>query len=329
MLNSLIIIVVCCCVSGPVGYFLAGLRKARRTQPEATNDDDDRKSGNDVELMVSSLYELTSHVDLQVGQHTDRVSEITNTLEPPNDVGSTVIAVAGKMLVSANKKLQQDLVEAKQEIQRQRDAMAACMMESQTDALTSIANRRGLDHELIRAFAIRRRTGMTFSMLFIDIDHFKRVNDKYGHMVGDQLLKSFSRRLISTFRESDFVARFGGEEFVAILPQTTLEEACKAAERIRSIISSTTHSIGDLEICVTTSIGIKEVQVGETEAELIQRADKALYAAKNGGRDCSYYHDGVMCHRYIPEVVEVEEEAADSSAELVAADASSSPLSVS
>ena len=257
--------------------------------------------------MVSSLYELTSQVDLQVGQHTDRVTEITHTLEPPNDVGSTVIAVAGKM-------------------QRQRDAMAACMMESQTDALTGIANRRGLDHELIRAFAMRRRTGTTFSILFIDIDHFKRVNDKYGHMVGDQLLKSFSRRLVSTFRESDFVARFGGEEFVAILPQATLEEACKAAERIRSIISSTTHSIGDLEICVTTSIGIKEVQLGETESELIQRADKALYAAKNGGRDCSYYHDGVMCHRYIPEV---EEETADTSEAMLGADASSSPLAVS
>lgn len=323
---NLLFTIVVCCLGCFIGYMLAKRQPTNHSRADSGNDEEGRKSEKDVQLMVSSLYELTSHVDLKVGHHTDCVSEITDTLEPPNKVSSSVIGVAGKMLVSANKKLQHDLVEARQEIQRQRDAMAACMTESQTDALTSIANRRGLDHELVRAFAIRRRTGMTFSMLFIDIDHFKRVNDKHGHMVGDQLLKSLSRRLVSTFRESDFVARFGGEEFVAILPQTTLEEACKAAERIRSIISSTTHSIGDLEICVTTSIGIKEVQLGETESELIQRADKALYAAKNGGRDCSYYHDGVMCHRYIPEV---EEQPADSSDELVASESSPAPLSVS
>ncbi len=308
MFDSLDTTLACSAISAVVGFVTALLvqRLVRRnniqTEDGVSSTETPAKNEKDVDLLISSLYELTSHVDSQVGQHSVRISEITNTLETPGDIGSTMILVAGKMLVSSNQKLHADLEDARNEIQRQRDQMTCCMLESRIDALTSISNRRALDHELIRVFADRRRNGTTFCLLILDIDHFKCINDQYGHMVGDQMLKSFSRCLTTTFRESDFVARYGGEEFVAILPNTTIEEACRAAERIRSIIATTVHHVGDLQLQVTASIGLKEVQDNETDSEFLQRADRALYAAKNGGRNRCYYHDGVMCHPYVPVV---------------------------
>ena len=136
--------------------------------------------------------------------------------------------------------------------------------------------------------------------MIIDIDHFKRINDQYGHLVGDQLLKCFSRCLMDTFRECDFVARFGGEEFIAILPKTPLPEALKAAERIRCAIVESRFKVGDLDIQITASLGVKEVQDQETDAELLERADVALYAAKTSGRNRCYYHDGASCYHFVP-----------------------------
>ena len=155
-----------------------------------------------------------------------------------------------------------DLEEAKTEIQRQRDQMNSHIRESRTDQLTGLSNRRALDLEMDRVFAQRGRDGSTFSVVIMDIDHFKRVNDHYGHMVGDQLLKCFSRCLTNTFRETDFVARFGGEEFVAVLPKTTLDAAAKAAERVRSVIETTLHKVGDVEIKMSAVDCVKEIGEG-------------------------------------------------------------------
>lgn len=250
--------------------------------------------------MVDSLYHLTSQVDSQVGEHTLRVNEITNTLEAPDEAGSSIVLAAGKLLITANQKLQADLEEAKSEIQRQREQTNAVMLESRTDALTGLNNRRAFDLEIVRAFAQRRRDGKPLSLLIIDVDHFKRVNDKYGHMVGDRLLKGFSRCLMNTFRESDFVARYGGEEFVAILSNTPLQEAIRTAERVRTAIADSRFRVGELEMQITASLGIREVDQNETEAQLMEKADTAMYAAKRDGRDRCFYHDGTTCHLIVP-----------------------------
>lgn len=296
VIGSALTIAFRCVFTRPVNVSVSGEGLSEQDQNEQ------KQSERRIELLANSLYELTSHVDLQVGQHCLRVNEITDKLETPGEIGSALVLVAGKMLVNANQRLQTDLEDAKKEIQRQREMMTSCMQESRMDALTAIPNRRAFDYEIVRVFADRRRNGTTFCLLILDIDHFKRINDQYGHMVGDQLLKSFSRCLTSTFRESDFVARFGGEEFIAILPKTPLEDACRAADRIRQVIASGRHRVGDLELQVTASIGVKEVEDHETDAELLQRADKSLYAAKNGGRNWVYYYQNGSCFRFEPVV---------------------------
>lgn len=317
MLIPLYLAVIGCVVSAGMGLVVAvlvGCSKSRtasvapREEAVVVRVPPKPEKDKNVDLLVSSLYELTSYVNSQVTEHSQRVGEITDSLNTAGQVGSEVMLDAGRSLLDVNQRLQADLQEAKQELKDQRDLIASCMQESLTDPLTGVANRRAFDRELNRMLSVRRRKNTTFSIMILDIDYFKKVNDRYGHMVGDQLLKSFTRSLIETCRESDFIARFGGEEFVVIMPQSPLEEACKAADRVRQVIAQTRHSIGEVELKVTASVGVKEVQNTETDAELLDKVDKALYAAKHAGRNCCYYHDGAMRRRYVPSNVPVNPE---------------------
>ncbi len=316
------------CLCSAVIGFLVSVISVRRISPgrsaaAANVVESDPQSAQstrekEIERLVTSVYELTSQVDSQVGNHSLRVTEITESLNRPDteQVGAGLVLMAGNMLVEANRKLQAELEEAKKEIQNQREQMNSCMQESRTDALTSLANRRALDLELGRVLAQRRRDGSPFSVLMIDIDYFKRINDQYGHMVGDQLLKCFSRCLTNTFRETDFVARFGGEEFVAILTRTSREDASRAAERVRLAIEASRLKVGELEIQLTASLGIKEALDNETKDEILQKADEALYAAKRGGRNRCYYYDSGASHQYFPPVVKPETSTSELSDEI-------------
>ncbi len=152
-----------------------------------------------------------------------------------------------------------------------------------TDMLTQIANRRATETyaAMLDAEVQRYRTG--YSVLMLDIDHFKVVNDLWGHSVGDQVLQEFVARIGTKLRDVDFLGRWGGEEFVILAKNTPLPEACDFAERICSIISQQHFTPGGL---ITTSIGVATYQEGETYAEVILRADRALYKAKHNGRNC-------------------------------------------
>lgn len=115
----------------------------------------------------------------------------------------------------------------------------ALISEARTDALTGLKNRRSFNEELNRQFAQRQRQGSLFSVLLIDIDHFKQVNDSLGHLAGDSVLRAISERLTKTLREMDLIYRYGGDEFAVICPGTRLREVATAAERIRNAIAMT------------------------------------------------------------------------------------------
>ncbi len=152
-----------------------------------------------------------------------------------------------------------------------------------TDPLTNVANRRHLDNRMTMELARQMRYGPLLSVILADIDWFKRVNDTYGHVVGDIVLKAFADHLGDSLRASDFVARYGGEEFVLLLPNTTIEEAVALAERIREATSHLRFSQPELRI--TASFGVTAARSGETMAEVLSRADEAMYQAKSHGRD--------------------------------------------
>lgn len=155
-----------------------------------------------------------------------------------------------------------------------------------TDALTGIHNRRGLFQMGEFEFQRARRIQRPFSILMFDIDHFKKINDTHGHIVGDQILQQLARRCAKTSRATDLVGRYGGEEFVILLTETNLEAAKIIGERLRQSIQNTPFKTDAGELIVTTSIGITESTTSDTLATLIKRADSALYKAKNAGRNC-------------------------------------------
>ena len=156
------------------------------------------------------------------------------------------------------------------------------------DPLTGLANRNLMNLELKKAFAWARRTGSSFSLILMDLDHFKNYNDSFGHSAGDQLLKDIASLILEEIREVDLAVRFGGEEFLVILPDTGKQEAAEVAERIRRKIAGTSffYSDGEPPARITVSLGIATSSSDARDTdELIRRSDNALYRAKDRGRN--------------------------------------------
>ena len=156
-----------------------------------------------------------------------------------------------------------------------------------TDALTGLSNRRFLDHQLSVAMARHVRGGPAMSLLLLDIDHFKRVNDTYGHDVGDEVIREFARRLSLNVRAIDMACRYGGEEFVVLMPETQPADAMHIAERVRSQVAEAPFVLNDgRTLDVTVSVGVAtSTGLGDTPEGLVKRADEGVYEAKTAGRN--------------------------------------------
>ena len=156
-----------------------------------------------------------------------------------------------------------------------------------TDALTGLFNRRRFADVLKREFAVTRRYRNTLSCLLVDLDHFKQINDRFGHDAGDQVLKEVARRIVGSLREVDLAARYGGEEFAILLPHTSKTDARIVAERLLSNLRKQEFTFNGELVRVTASIGCagnSDVASGQPE-DLVKAADLALYEAKNNGRN--------------------------------------------
>ncbi len=157
------------------------------------------------------------------------------------------------------------------------------------DVVTMIGNRRFFDSAFAEELEKARRTGDSFCLALADLDHFKLINDRFGHLVGDRLLRLFAEILVENVRAQDRVARFGGEEFAIMLPGASLIEAIEAAERVRRVLQSkqwTLEPRGERVGKVTVSLGVAKLRPNETGAELLKRVDARLYDAKSKGRNC-------------------------------------------
>lgn len=177
------------------------------------------------------------------------------------------------------------LSELRQKLRDQREALALALAEVErlavTDELTGIPNRRSMQSLLDRSAALSTRHLTAFSVATIDLDHFKTVNDEFGHAAGDTVLKAFARLAGAELRNTDMIARWGGEEFLLLLPGDR-NGFSHALERIRTSVRDNCLAARP----ITFSAGVAHHQPGETAAELLKRADLALYQAKANGRDC-------------------------------------------
>ena len=159
------------------------------------------------------------------------------------------------------------------------------IQDAQTDQLTGALNRLGLDKSFDREINLARRNQSELSLLILDIDHFKKINDTYGHDFGDKILREMARHIQSCIRVTDVFARFGGEEFVVLLNNTNRSGALLLAERIRQQIAQTPEKVDGVEVHYTVSIGVANLLENDTRESFFKRADNALYQAKNNGRN--------------------------------------------
>ena len=168
--------------------------------------------------------------------------------------------------------------------------------QAMADPLTGLWNRRYLKGQAAKEMARARRGGTSLSLIIVDLDHFKRINDTHGHDVGDLVLQSFADTARAQLREGDILCRMGGEEFVILLPDTAPEQAMQVAERLRLAVSTTpveveTEAVAAARLTYTASLGVARVDPEETSLEpAIKRADEALYAAKNAGRNRVHWY---------------------------------------
>ncbi len=154
------------------------------------------------------------------------------------------------------------------------------------DPLTGLWNRRALTDRLDQEFAKIRRNGGSVAFVMADIDHFKRVNDAYGHRIGDEIISRVAEALHEQSRQSDLPVRYGGEEFSVLLPDESIESAAALAERCRKDIEEICVGFAGQEVRVTVSFGVSDTNIADSPEALIESADAALYQAKNSGRNC-------------------------------------------
>jgi diguanylate cyclase (GGDEF)-like protein len=218
---------------------------------------------------------------------------ILNSAMPLRDSRSSIVgAIIVNQDITARKKVEDELhrsslaIEvANQELQQ---AFILEQLKARTDELTRLNNRRHFYELSRKMFSLARRYQTPFSVFIFDIDHFKQINDKYGHQFGDTVLRHVAQVIREHVRETDVAARYGGEEFIVALPNTTVYEALAAAEHLREEISISCGIADGKKTTVTVSVGVVEMMTGEDNLDrLIQRADQALYMAKNAGRNCS------------------------------------------
>ncbi|MBL8599628.1 MAG: GGDEF domain-containing protein [Devosia sp.] len=211
------------------------------------------------------------------------------------DMSETDLRAMAQKLLGETRRMQDANAQLEQKLDASRDDIAALQRdldevrrESMLDPLTKIFNRKSFDEGLLKSFNEAAGEGTPLCLMLLDIDHFKRFNDTWGHQTGDQVLRLVAMTLKSNIKGKDMAARYGGEEFAAILPETDLEGAIIVADNIRKAIQakellkrSTNEKLGR----ITASMGVAMYKPGDTPASLIERADRCLYAAKHAGRN--------------------------------------------
>ena len=188
-------------------------------------------------------------------------------------------------IAASIKKLTEKIAKMEVDSEHLRSHLEETKQQALTDVLTGLPNRHAYEVRLAEELARCRRYNTDLCMVVWDVDKFKVINDSYGHAAGDRVLKVIAGKLNECTRETDFLARFGGEEFVLLLPGTDLDATKLVAEKLRETVSGTPFHFRDTDVSVTVSGGIAQLHKDETTSSLFERADKALYSAKEKGRN--------------------------------------------
>jgi diguanylate cyclase (GGDEF)-like protein len=294
---GLVLNLLCFCALAAFAFYRFCATKPGPTAPTPAGEPSSDQIGDKGDW----LERLAAKIDDDIDCHSFHIEQIGVELRDATGSSSDDVLKAAARILIANRRLQRDLSAAQKEIQQQRQEVASLAAEARTDTLTGLPNRRSLNEDLARRFDQWRRHQIPLSLLMVDVDHFKKLNDAHGHQTGDQVLRLVAQSLRKTLRQMDIAARFGGEEFAVLLPGTRLKDATTVAERMRAAVAAADLQCAGKQLSVTVSLGLASVIADETAEDLIKRADDALYAAKAAGRNRAFLHDGTNALAIAPD----------------------------
>ena len=256
------------------------------------NEDRIRQTGEQLQDTITSVSDSMLSAKNVTHSYSQKLVDIVTKLNEssPEDAKKIIqdTSKETEAILLENQKLEERLKQSTAVVEDLKKDLEFIKREAVTDGLTGLSNRKAFDEEIEKIILESKAENKTFTLLIIDIDHFKQFNDKYGHQVGDQVLKLVARTLKDGLKGRDFAARYGGEEFAILLPETPKEAAIMVGNSLRKALAGkdvVNRSTGDVLGRITMSIGVCEFAPELNAEELIERADKALYEAKHAGRN--------------------------------------------
>lgn len=260
---------------------------------DSENEELVRKAGDQVHSTIQSVSGAVRNVKTATTSYQGKLGDVSTRMEKINDPTELRDVLTSVMdethaMIEQNQKLEEQLdrsAEVMEELQRNLETVRK---EAMTDGLTGLSNRKAFDKALTRVMEEATAEGQSFSLLMVDIDHFKSFNDNFGHQIGDQVLRLVARTLTDGVKGRDIAARYGGEEFAIILPETPLSAGVTVGNALRKAVATkdvVNRNTGEKLGRITMSVGVAEFVPDEDVSELIERADAALYTAKHNGRN--------------------------------------------
>lgn len=260
---------------------------------DSQNEEMVRRARDQIHLTIENVTGAVRDVKTATNEYSGKLGGLSGKIDKIKDAEELKTVLESVMtdtevMISRNQKLEAELDQSSQlMLELQRD-LENVRKEAMTDGLTGLANRKAFDLALRRISEEASQENQTFSLLMIDIDHFKNFNDNFGHQIGDQVLRLVARTLTDGVKGRDVAGRYGGEEFVIILPNTPLDAAVMVGNALRKALATKdviNRNTGEKLGRITMSVGAAEYKRDENINELIERADAALYTAKHNGRN--------------------------------------------
>ena len=285
------LIAISCGASGLLsGWLLRAPLRSQHTAADQTNSETARDEER-LHRVASQLRSMTMDMAANVDAHQTRVREVSDALTDDDDANPETVFNAVADLIQANHEMQKQLGDAQTQIRVQEEAIQSAEKRALTDGLTRLCNRRGFDEHTRERHGMEDKEANPTTLMIIDVDHFKQFNDVYGHRTGDEVLKHVASQLESRLSSKGLVARYGGEEFAVVFDDLPIHEIRQQADEVRAEIGNRDFIIDDQRLRITASAGLAQLLNDESIDNWIERADSALYTAKEEGRNRAYWMD--------------------------------------
>ena len=264
---------------------------AEAVDPREQQINDSAQAVRSILLILTAVIERTEQATSESSHALKKLRESFDRAGLPAEVAAATSRLTEQIdrMISNNASLKGKLASSQKILTAQQRQIETLRTAVLVDGMTQLANRSYFDDKLAEMIRLRQRYDEVFFLIILDVDHFKTINDTYGHPAGDLILKGVASRIKSALRESDFLARFGGDEFALILIKSTPLAAEAVARKLCCTICESRFLFEDLELKVTLSIGAAEATAFDTTESLLERADTALYHVKESGRNDVFF----------------------------------------